>query len=110
LNGGTFIQGVNGALGTQLANGSITPFLTESNASSYLQSINGLTTAAGYDITHVFTSNDLIATITISAAAAVPEPASCLLLGFGMASLLGLSRVVRSRSLSASRSSGRSAL
>jgi hypothetical protein len=90
----TFIQGQTPGSGTQISNGAITPFLTEPNSTAFLQSINGLTTAAGYPISHVFSANDLIATITISS---VPEPASVVLLGLGVAGTLVARQLVRSR-------------
>jgi hypothetical protein len=89
----TFIQGQTPGSGTQITNGSITPFLTEAGAASFLQSITGLTTVAGYDITHEFGANDLIATIQISS---VPEPSSVVLLGMGATAALIAARKVRS--------------
>jgi hypothetical protein len=90
----TFIQGQTPGSGTQIANGSITPFLTEAGAAGFLQSITGLTTIAGYNITHEFDANDLIATIQISS---VPEPSSVVLLGMGAAAALIAARKARSR-------------
>jgi hypothetical protein len=85
----TFIQGQTPGSGTQIANGSITSVLPGSAA--FLDSINGLTTAAGYQITHIPTGGDLIATIQINS---VPEPTSIMLLGMAV---LGLAAVSRSR-------------
>ena len=90
----TFIQGQTPGSGTQITGGAITPFLTEAGAASFLQSITGLTTVAGYDITHEFGANDLIATINISS---VPEPTSVVMLGIGAATLLVARRQARSR-------------
>jgi hypothetical protein len=91
----TFIAGQTPGSGVQITNGAVTPFLSESGSASFLQSINGLTTAAGYQISHVFSANDLIDTITISAA--VPEPASAVLLGLGMVGVVLGRQVVRAR-------------
>jgi len=90
----TFIQGQTPGSGTQITNGAITPFLTEVNSTTFLQSIDGLTTVAGYQISHVFSANDLVATINISS---VPEPASVVLLGLGVAGMLVAGQTVRSR-------------
>ena len=67
----TFIQGQNPGTGTQIMNGAVTSLFGEPGAAAFLQSINGLTTVAGYNISHIPTGTELIATITINA---VPEP------------------------------------
>ncbi len=85
----TFIQGQTPGTGTQIANGTITTVLP--NSAAFLNSINGLTTVAGYQISHIPTSNDLIATIQINS---VPEPASIALFGMGV---IGLAVYSRSR-------------
>ena len=85
----TFIQGQTPGSGTQITDGSITPFLTEPGAASFLQSITGLTTVAGYQISHEFGANTPIATIYISS---VPEPSSALLLGVGATAVLAVKR------------------
>jgi hypothetical protein len=90
----TFIQGQNPGSGMQITNGAVTSLFNESTAPAFLQSIVGLTTIAGYNISHVPTSSDLLATITISA---VPEPASLMMLGVGSVGMLVGCRVVRSR-------------
>jgi hypothetical protein len=84
----TFIQGQTPGSGTQITNGAVTSLFSESTAPAFLQSIIGLTTAAGYDISHVPGSTELLATITISAA--VPEPGSIVLMGLGFAGLIAV--------------------
>jgi PEP-CTERM motif len=90
----TFIQGQTPGSGMQITDGAVTPFLTESGSMAFLQSIDGLTTNAGYTISHLFSANDLIDTITISS---VPEPGSVVMLGLGMAGMLVAGRSLRSR-------------
>jgi hypothetical protein len=53
--------------------------------SGYLGSINGKPTPAGYDISHLISSGDLIATIQINS---VPEPSAAILLGLGVSGVL----------------------
>ena len=96
----TFIQGQTPGSGTQITNGAITSLFSELTAASFLQSINGLTTVAGYQISNVLTSGGLLATIQISS---VPEPASVALLGMGMIGALVACRTWRSRKARASR-------
>jgi Spondin_N/PEP-CTERM motif len=81
----TFIQGQTPGSGMQITDGMITPFLTEPNSADFLQSILGLTTVAGYTMSHVFTSDDLLYTIQV---ASVPEPSSIVLLGLGVSGML----------------------
>lgn len=81
----TFIAGQSPGTGMQITNGAVTSLFSESTAPGFLQSILGDTTAAGYTISHVPTSDDLLATIQI---ASVPEPSSILILGIGIAGLL----------------------
>ncbi|QEH35343.1 Spondin_N [Aquisphaera giovannonii] len=61
--------------------------------SSYLNSIDGKATPYGYDISHLISPGDLIATITINA---VPEPASLGMLAAGFAAV-GFAAVRRAR-------------
>jgi PEP-CTERM motif/Spondin_N len=89
----TFIAGQTPGSGVQIIGGAITPFLTESGSSAFLQGLDGLTTVAGYDISHLFSANDLIDTITISSA--VPEPSSVVLLGLGVAGIAVAGRKLR---------------
>lgn len=90
----TFIAGQNPGTGTQITNGAVTSLFSEAGASAFLQGIDGLTTVAGYDISNVPTSGQLLATITISA---VPEPTSFVLFATGIVGLLAGSRIMRSR-------------
>jgi hypothetical protein len=83
----TFIAGQTPGTGMQISGGKITTVLPAS--ATFLNSINGLTTAAGYTITNVPTSGQLIATIQISS---VPEPASILLFGTGIIGLIVIGR------------------
>ena len=53
--------------------------------SGYLNSIDGKATPAGYDISHLISSGDLIATIRISS---VPEPSTAILFGLGFSGVL----------------------
>lgn len=83
----TFIAGQTPGSGMQISGGKITTVLPAS--ATFLNSISGLTTAAGYTITNVPTSGQLIATIQISS---VPEPASILLFGTGIIGLIVIGR------------------
>jgi Spondin_N/PEP-CTERM motif len=91
----TFIQGQTPGSGVQTSD-PVTSLFSESTATSFLQGIDGKTTAAGYVISHIPTSSDLIATIQISS---VPEPASIAMLGTGVLGALFGFRKLRSRKL-----------
>jgi len=90
----TFIQGQTPGSGMQITNGMIMPFLNEPNSAQFLQSILGLTTVAGYTMSHVFTSDDLLYTIQVQS---VPEPSSVVLLGAGVAGIAVAGQIMRSR-------------
>jgi hypothetical protein len=93
----TFIQGQTPGSGTQITNGAVTSLFSEPGATSFLTSIEGLTTAAGYNIASFPGSSDPLLTITITAVSAVPEPASLAMLGVGVVGMLVGCRVIRSR-------------
>jgi hypothetical protein len=74
-------------------NGVITSvFGGNDDPSSYLASIDGKATPYGYNISHVISPGDLIATIRIQA---VPEPASIAMLGIG--SIVAMMAIRRTR-------------
>jgi hypothetical protein len=62
--------------------------------SSFLNSINGQATPYGYDISHLISSGDLIATINIQS---VPEPSTLVMFGIGAAGLVVAARRKGSR-------------
>ncbi|MHC5540483.1 spondin domain-containing protein [Singulisphaera rosea] len=83
--GAAFIAGEN-ASDHVAASGVITPvFGGPTDLTAYLNSIHGKATPAGYDIGHVISPDDLIATITITR---VPEPSTFVLFGIGVVALL----------------------
>ncbi|WP_165222151.1 spondin domain-containing protein [Aquisphaera insulae] len=91
--GAAFIVGDN-ATDHVAENGVITSvFGGGTDYSSYLASIDGKATPYGYDISHVISAGDLIATITINA---VPEPASVAMFAAG-AAVVGLAAIRRRR-------------
>ena len=69
--------------------------------SAYLNSINGKATPAGYDIGHLISAGDLIATIQISS---VPEPSTLALSAIGLMVLAGFARPRRTALALASKS------
>ena len=84
--GSAFIAGVN--IADHTAENGVAHLVDLAGAdATYLNSILGRQTPVGYNITHLISANDLIATITISAVA-VPEPSTFVLMGIGGASLL----------------------
>lgn len=90
-DGPAFVMGVDATAGTD-ENGMIALFLPD--VGSYLDTILGLTTAAGYDISELFGAADVIATIEIQE---VPEPSSLVLAGIGIALALIVPRRRRAR-------------
>jgi len=92
--GAAFIAGVN-APDHVAENGTINlVFGGPTDYADYLNSINGRPTPAGYDISHLISPDDLIATIQVNA---VPEPSAVALLGSGLAGALMLARGTRKR-------------
>ncbi len=75
LDGGAFVMGVNGMLGTS-ENGVITTFFADPGAGTYINSILGQTTAAGMALNMGFDRATQIGRITIT-----PTPGSLALLG-----------------------------
>jgi hypothetical protein len=84
FNGGAFVNGVDATGGADEA-GLIHSVFGDPGSSDYLASFTGLTTAAGYTISHLITPGDLLATIRIES---VPEPSSIILLGLGFFGVL----------------------
>ena len=85
-NGAAFLQGIDGTAGADQG-GTVQLFFNDANASDYLDSLVGRTTAPGFDIASVFDPSTQIARITI-----VPAPAAATVLG-----IAGLGAVRRRR-------------
>ncbi|WP_165070117.1 spondin domain-containing protein [Paludisphaera rhizosphaerae] len=82
--GAAFIVG-DDATGHVAENGVVAPvFGGSADNSAYLASILGKSTPYGYDISHLMSPGDLIATIRIEA---VPEPASIAMFGAGLVAI-----------------------
>ncbi len=79
-DGGAFVVGVDATGGTD-ENGVIHFILDDPNVGTYFASFNGLATAGGYDISHLISAGDVIATIRITA---VPEPSTLALVGIAV--------------------------
>ncbi|MFO0956048.1 MAG: spondin domain-containing protein [Isosphaeraceae bacterium] len=92
--GAAFIAGDNAA--DHVAEGGTVQsvFGGPADNSAYLNSISGRLTPAGYNISHLISPGDLIATIRISA---VPEPSSIVLCGLGLLAPIGLALRARRR-------------
>lgn len=86
-DGAAFLQGIDGTQGT-VEGGTVNLFFSNPNATAYLDSLNGRTTAPGFDITSTFDSSTAIARITI-----VPAPAT-----LALAPLFALTATRRRRS------------
>ncbi len=83
-DGAAFLVGQDATLGTD-ENGTVGLFLDRPDAATYLASILGKTTPAGYDISELISAQGLIATIQIQE---VPEPDALALAGVGAAALV----------------------
>ena len=84
LDGGAFVDGVDATLGAD-EGGVVTSFFDDPNASDYITSIIGTTTADGNSITQGFDSNVLLGRITIT-----PAPSAIAL--FGLVGIGGMRR------------------
>lgn len=91
--GAAFVQGVDATMGGA-EGGVATLFFDVAGSAEYLSSFQGRTTADGGVVTHLPTSDELIATITIRA---VPEPSAFVMVGLGLA-VAGFTRGLRRRS------------
>jgi hypothetical protein len=93
-SGAAFVVGDN-ATDHVAENGTVSPvFGGNTDLTSYLNSILGVATPAGYDISHVISPGDLVATISISA---VPEPSAMILLSTGIAGVIFSAQRFRAR-------------
>ncbi len=98
--GGAFITGVDPTVEVK-ENGTVGLFLSRTDATTYLNSIKGLDTPAGYAISHLIATGDPLLTIQIQS---VPEPSSLAMAGLGLCGLVGVAwrksrRVTKSASL-----------
>ncbi len=93
-DGVAFIVGSDATQGTD-ENGVIHFIFDDAGVGTYFASFSGEATAGGYDISHLLTEGDVIATIEITA---VPEPSTLALVAIGVAAALAFGRRARRKS------------